>query len=127
MRPAAKIADPEPGVVEMAAWACGEHAPGDGDDQAVVTALGALALEHPDVLCREAAVAALGSRGEPAGLPTILAALDDKATVRRRALIALAPFEGDEVEAALRRHLTDRDQQVREAAEDLLGRGALDR
>ena len=38
-----------------------------------------------------------------AGLPAILAALDDKATVRRRAIIALAPFEGEAVDAALAR------------------------
>jgi hypothetical protein len=34
-------------------------------------------------------------------------------------VIALAPFEGDEVEAALRRCLDDRDWQVRQAAEDI--------
>ena len=54
-----------------------------------------------------------------AGLPAILRALDDKATVRRRAVIALAPFDGPEVDAALERSRTDRDWQVRQAAEDL--------
>jgi HEAT repeat protein len=73
-------------------------------------------------LCREAAVAALGSIGDDRVLPTILAALSDKATVRRRAVIALAPFDGPEVDTALRRSLDDRDRQVRQAAEDLLGR-----
>jgi hypothetical protein len=34
-------------------------------------------------------------------------------------VIALAPFEGKEVEAALARALDDRDWQVRQAAEDL--------
>ena len=52
----------------------------------------------------------------------ILAALPDKATVRRRAVLALAPFDGDDVDAALERARTDRDWQVRQAAEDLLGR-----
>jgi hypothetical protein len=33
----------------------------------------------------------------------------------------LAPFEGDQVRAALTRALDDRDWQVRQAAEDLLG------
>ncbi|MFP3906108.1 MAG: hypothetical protein ACLFWR_03700, partial [Acidimicrobiales bacterium] len=50
----------------------------------------------------------------------ILAATTDIATVRRRAVIALAPFEGPEVDAALERARTDRDWQVRQAAEDLL-------
>ena len=40
---------------------------------------------------------------------------------RRRAVLALAAFEGDGVEAALTRALDDRDWQVRQAAEDLLG------
>ncbi len=85
----------------------------------MVEALARLALDHEDALVREAAVAALGSIGDPAGLPAILAATNDKATVRRRAVIALAPFDGDEVEAALARAREDRDWQVRQAAEDL--------
>jgi hypothetical protein len=35
-------------------------------------------------------------------------------------VLALAPFDGDEVDAALQRALDDRDWQVRQAAEDLL-------
>ena len=65
-------------------------------------------------------MAALGALGDPAGLPSILAATNDKATVRRRAVIALAPFDGPEVDAALERAREDRDWQVRQAAEDLL-------
>ena len=49
----------------------------------------------------------------------IIAATSDKPAVRRRAVLALAPFEGPEVEAAIERALTDRDWQVRQAAEDL--------
>ena len=52
-------------------------------------------------------------------MPAILAALGDKATVRRRAVLALAPFEGPDVEAALAAAREDRDWQVRQAAEDL--------
>src|SRR5437762_1926107 len=75
---------------------------------------------HADALCREAAVAALGAIGDPAGLPAILRATTDKPAIRRRAVLALAPFDGPEVDAALQRALTDRDWQVRQAAEDLL-------
>jgi HEAT repeat protein len=88
--------------------------------EAAVAALVDMATAHADALCREAAVAALGAIGDPAGLPAILAATTDKPAVRRRAVIALAPFEGPEVDAALERALTDRDWQVRQAAEDLL-------
>ncbi|HMQ28880.1 MAG TPA: HEAT repeat domain-containing protein [Acidimicrobiales bacterium] len=111
------LADPDPTVVEVAAWASGEREP---PEPGVVTALCRIATDHDDALCREAAVAALGAIGDAAALPTILAATADKATVRRRAVIALAPFEGPEVDAALARALTDRDWQVRQAAEDLL-------
>ncbi|HEX3565662.1 MAG TPA: HEAT repeat domain-containing protein, partial [Acidimicrobiales bacterium] len=75
---------------------------------------------HRDPLCREAAIASLGAIGDDVGLPTILAALDDKPAIRRRAALSLAAFEGPEVEAALRRCLEDRDWQVRQVAEDLL-------
>lgn len=113
----ALLADDDPSVVEAAAWACGERRPvPDG----TVAALTEVAAGHEDPLCREAAVAALGAVGDEAGLPAILAATGDKPAVRRRAVIALAPFEGPEVEAALRRALEDRDRQVRQAAEDLL-------
>ena len=112
--------DAEPSVVESAAWGLGEAGPGCG--RATVTALELVARSHVDPLCREAAVAALGAVGDPAGLDTVLAALEDKPAVRRRATIALAAFDDPRVDVALRRCLEDRDWQVRQAAEDLLGR-----
>ena len=65
-------------------------------------------------------MAALGAIGDPAGLSAVVAALEDKPAIRRRAAVALAAFEGPEVETALRRCLEDRDWQVRQVAEDLL-------
>jgi HEAT repeat protein len=105
-------------VVEAAAWALGELA----DHSVVVgatTALARVACEHRDPLAREAAVAALGALGDPAGLPAVLAGCNDRPAIRRRAVLALAPFEGEEVDAAVARALVDRDWQVRQAAEDL--------
>jgi HEAT repeat protein len=112
----AALASPDATLVEVAAWASGERQP---PEQGAVDALAALATDHEDALVREAAVAALGSIGDEAGLPAILAATQDKATVRRRAVLALAPFEGAEVDEALARAKEDRDWQVRQAAEDL--------
>jgi HEAT repeat protein len=103
-------------VAEVAAWASGERVP---PEPGVVEVLAALVTGHEDALVREAAVAALGAIGDPAGLPAILTATEDKATVRRRAVLALAPFDGDDVDAALERAKADRDWQVRQAAEDL--------
>jgi HEAT repeat protein len=110
------LTDPDATVVEVAAWASGEREP---PEPGAVGALVPIATGHDDALCREAAVAALGAIGDDAALPAILAATKDKATVRRRAVIALAPFEGEEVDAALERARSDRDWQVRQAAEAL--------
>ncbi len=115
---AAALADGDPSVVEMAAWACGERQ--DGGAVPALSALAAMETGHDDPLCREAAVAALGAIGADDGLAAVLGALDDKPAIRRRAAVALAAFEGPEVDAALRRCLEDRDWQVRQVAEDLL-------
>ena len=110
--------DPEPAVVEMAAWACGER---DGDPQPSTLRLAQLATEHDDPLVRESAVAAIGALGDELGLPAVLEATTDKPAVRRRAVLALAAFEGPEVDAAWERARTDRDRQVRDAVDELLG------
>jgi len=109
--------DSDNAVVEAAAWACGEHVE-VGDD--VLATLIDLGVSAGDALVREACVAALGAIGDERGLPTILHGCTDKPAVRRRAVLALAPFDGDEVDAALQTALTDRDWQVRQAAEDVV-------
>jgi HEAT repeat protein len=103
-------------VIEAAVFALGELDPPAPE---AVGPVAALATSHPEVVVRETAVAALGSMGDEAGLDAVLAATNDVATVRRRAVLALAAFEGDEVEEALTRLTTDRDRQTRQAAEDL--------
>lgn len=112
------LKDADPMVVEMAAWSCGEH---ESPLPHIVPLLAELCGSHDEALVREAAAAALGAIGDERGLPAILKACSDKPTVRRRAVLALAPFDGPEVEAALKTALDDRDWQVRQAAEDLLG------
>lgn len=143
---AAGLEDPDPRVVEVAAWACGElGSDADGADlvgdvsggdcdalgsdadaadlSGVISALTSVAAGHVDALCRESAVAALGSLAHPSGLPAVVAGLDDKPAVRRRAVIALAAFDGPDADAALDRARSDRDRQVREAVEEMLGLG----
>jgi HEAT repeat protein len=114
----AALGDPDDRVVEAACFGLGELG---ADATPVVGALATVTGEATDPLCREAAVAALGAIGDPTGLPAILAATVDKPAVRRRAVLALAPFDGPDVDEALTRALTDRDWQVRQAAEDLTG------
>jgi HEAT repeat protein len=113
----ALLADSDALVAEAAAFALGEH-PKPGPR--TISALCRAAVTHEDPLVRESAVAALGALGDPSTLPAVLSACEDKPAVRRRAVLALAAFEGDAVEARLRVALTDRDWQVRQAAEDLL-------
>ena len=69
-------------------------------------------------------MAALGAIGDERGVDAILAACRDKPAVRRRAVLALAPFTGAAVDAAIAAALDDRDWQVRQAAEDLDTEGA---
>ena len=97
------------------------HAVGEVHDQNAVPTLILIASRHDDALCRESAVAALGAIGDVAGLPAVVAALDDKPQVRRRAAVALAAFEDPVAEVALKRCLGDSDWQVRQVAEDVLG------
>jgi HEAT repeat protein len=118
------LSDPDASVVEVAAWACGERDEVTGEvlDRLIVLATDA----KGDVLVRESSVAALGAIGDDRGLDAILAATTDKPAIRRRAVLALAPFldpdhpRATEVDAALQRALADRDWQVRQAAEDLV-------
>ena len=108
------LSDEDALVVDAAAFAMGEHlyAP-------AVPYLIEVAAKHEDARCRESAIASLGAMGDGAALATIIAALDDKAPVRRRAIVALSNFEGPEVEAALERAGDDKDWQVRAAVTQL--------
>jgi HEAT repeat protein len=110
------LEDGDDTVVEAACFAVGEVR-----DRRCVPVLSRIARGHEDALCRESAVAALGAIGAEEGLSTILAALDDKPQIRRRAVVALAAFDTPESEEALKRCLKDTDWQVRQAAEDQLG------
>ncbi len=104
-------------VVEVAAWACGEH---ESRRDAIVARLIELATTSNEPLVRESAVAALGAIGDDRAVDTIVAACSDKPAIRRRAVLALSPFLGDaQVDATIDRALEDRDWQVRQAAEDL--------
>lgn len=112
----AGLEDDDALCVDAAAFALGEHRA-----TRAVAALARAAREHPDPRCRESAVAALGAVGDPRGLEAVLAALEDRPPVRRRAVVALAAFDGPEVDAALERASQDRDWQVRAAADAVRG------
>jgi HEAT repeat protein len=114
------LGDSDVTVVEAAAWSLGELG-GTARAAGAVAALADVTRTHRDALAREAAVAALGALGDSDAVPAILDACRDKPAVRRRAVLALAPFEGPEVDAAIATALRDRDWQVRQAAEDLRG------
>jgi HEAT repeat protein len=111
------LGDHDTWVAEAAAFALGER---PDATTATLGPLAAAAVEHVDPLVRESAVAALGALGDPDGLAAVLHGCTDKPAIRRRAVLALAAFTGDDVEAALDRALQDTDWQVRQNAEDLL-------
>ena len=118
------LGDTDHSVLEVACWAAGELpeiAEATVDALVEVTGPARGQGAHEDALCREAAVAALGALGHERGRAAVLGGLEDRPAIRRRAVLALAAFEGDDVEAALKRALGDRDWQVQQAAEDLLG------
>ncbi len=82
------LGDDDALVVDAAAFALGEHAYGGS-----VEGLCATAKDHDDPRCRESAIASLGAIGDDRARAVILAALHDKAPIRRRAIVALANFE----------------------------------
>jgi len=93
----------------------------DNDD--LVAARAVLDADHAgldDVKERLIEFLAVRARRNRRGLATILHGCSDKPAVRRRAVLALAPFDGDDVDAALQAALSDRDWQVRQAAEDVI-------
>ena len=112
--------DADDAVVEAAAWALGEL-PLAARPTGTVARLSALATGHPDPLCQEAAVAALGAIGDPGGLDAVLHALGGRPPLRRRAAVALAAFDDPRADEALQRCRSDRDWQVREVVEELMG------
>jgi HEAT repeat protein len=111
-----RLHDEDALVVDGAIFALGEHLYVGAVDQLCV-----IAVSHDDARCRESAIAALGAIGDDRARPAILAALNDKPPVRRRAIVALSNFEGPDIDAALERASADRDWQVR-AAVNQLGR-----
>ena len=139
------LSDPDASVVEVAAAALGER----DRDPGPVGELCRVAGSHDDPLCRESAVAALGAIAagldaaedapqdtaadpEPGpdapheaargmALEVLLAAMDDRPQIRRRALLGLYQFDDDRAADAVRAALEDRDRQVRAVAGELLG------
>jgi hypothetical protein len=101
-------------VVDGAIFALGEHL-----YVPAVERLSEIAQHHEDARCRESAVAALGEIGDDRGRVAVLAALEDKPPVRRRAIVALSNFEGPDIDAALAKASEDRDWQVRAAVDQL--------
>lgn len=125
------LSDPDASVVEVVAAALGER----DRDSGPVEELCRVARSHDDPLCRESAVAALGAIAAgldaEAGVPhdaaqgmaleMLLAAMDDRPQIRRRALLGLYQFDDDRAADAVRAALEDRDRQVRAVAGELLG------
>lgn len=109
--------DLDDSVVEVACFAAGEL---DMTTHKLVSQLVSIGMDHTDPLCRESAVAALGSLGDPDGWPAIEHGCHDVPAIRRRAVLALVAFDHDRANELLHELTNDHDWQVRQAAEDLL-------
>lgn len=112
-------------VREMACFALGELYENASEENIDITPIVELLISnfhHDDPLVRESAIAALGNIGDERSRETVIAACSDKAPIRRRAVVALSAFVGDDVDAALDTALNDHDWQVRQAAEDISGK-----
>ena len=114
-RVAAALGATDPLEVEAACFYVGESADERGRRE-----VSRVATSHDDLRCREAAVVALAQLGGDDARDIVIAALSDKPSVRRRAVVALAAFEGPEVDAAVLRARDDLDWQTRSSAELLL-------
>jgi HEAT repeat protein len=112
----ALLNDGDETVREVAAWMCGEH---ERVADSTLNRLIELAQSDSTPLVREAAIAALGAIGDDRAVEAIVGGTRDKPAIRRRAVIALVPFDGPGVDDAWQRALIDRDWQVRQLAEDL--------
>jgi HEAT repeat protein len=106
--------DPDALVVDAAVFVLGEHTYVPS-----VERLCRIARDHEDARCRESAIASLGAIGDERARAIILAALSDKAPIRRRAIVALANYEGPDIDAALEAASEDKDWQVRSAVTQL--------
>ncbi len=105
-------------IVEAACFAVGEIS----DDRGLEKLID-IALHHKEPVCRESAVAALGSIGNEKALPCLIAALNDSANIRRRAVLALSVFiETTEALEAIKSRINDKDWQVRQIVENILFR-----
>ncbi len=107
------LLDEEPLCRESAAFALGETGTSAGA-KALVRSL----EQERTSLVREAIAGGLGAIGAPCSLSAVLSLCQkEKPAVRRRALVTLAAFSGDQVENAIEHAKNDRDRHVRETAE----------
>ena len=105
-------------IVEAACFAIGEVRDNSGLEK-----LMDIALHHKEPVCRESAVAALGSIGNKKALPCLITTLNDSANIRRRAVLALSVFiETAEALEAIKSRINDKDWQVRQIVENILFR-----
>ncbi|GIU84237.1 MAG: hypothetical protein KatS3mg008_1012 [Acidimicrobiales bacterium] len=122
------LADPDPAVVEAAAWALGRALTRGTlrSDTAIVSACARVATGHADGRCRETAVAALGATRDDLAVPPLRHALGDRRPVRRRAAIALSRIGTESALECLKALTDDPDLVVRQTARDALeGRPVL--
>ncbi len=113
---AARLAvEKEPLVAEAIIFAMGEQR-----EESTYPVLRNAALEHPDALCREAAVAAIANFERDDSIEVLERAARDKPAIRRRVAVALAAVDDPRATELLHRLAEDRDWQTRQIAKEIL-------
>ena len=113
----------ESAVAALGAIAAGLDAEAGAPQEAAAGAAHDAAAEPKSGPCAPDSAAA-GATHEAArgmALEMLLAAMDDRPQIRRRALLGLYQFDDDRAADAVRAALEDRDRQVRAVAGELLG------
>ncbi len=114
LRPFLRL-ESDPMVLEAIVFTIGEKL-----EEGAYPELCQIALDHPDALCREAAVAAIANFQREDSLEVLAKASGDKPAIRRRVAIALAGLESDRATELLQQLSKDRDWQTRQIADELL-------
>ena len=111
----------ESAVAALGAIAAGLDAEADAPSDAAAVSESGREAHHDAAADPKATAGAPHEAARGMAFEALLAAMDDRPQIRRRALLGLFQFDDDRAAAAVQAALEDRDRQVRAVAGELLG------